>query len=105
MEALCLWKNLCSWENQKRKKVPGEKIKKKTDPKKKERVPFCQKKEKNSFLKTTGTGGAPRWRPDFEKEVAIKPKSAKHNVKITFPFLNARTSLIYTKTIKNRLES
>ena len=40
-------KNLCSWKNQKKKKVVGEKKKeKKTDPKKKERVPFCQEKKK-----------------------------------------------------------
>ena len=37
-------------ENQKRKKVPGKKrkkrkIKKKTGPKKKERVPFCQERK------------------------------------------------------------
>ena len=57
------------------KKSLVKKLKKKTDPKKKERVPFCQKKEKNSFLKTTGTGGAPRWRPDFEQR-------SRHQTKI-----------------------
>ena len=39
---------------------------KKTGPKKKEMVPFCQEKKKNSFVKAVGTGGAPRWRPDLE---------------------------------------
>ena len=39
-------KNLCLWKNQKKKKVVGEKKGKKTDPKKKERVPFCQEKKK-----------------------------------------------------------
>ena len=46
VEALYLWKDLCSWKNQKRKKVLG-KMKKKRGRKKKERVPFCQEKEKN----------------------------------------------------------
>ena len=40
-------KNLCSWKNQKQKKVVGKKKKeKKKSPKKKERVPFCQEKKK-----------------------------------------------------------
>ena len=96
MEALCLWKNLCSWENQKRKKVPGKKIKKKkTDSKKRERVPFCQKRKKIPFWKRLVLAELHAGAQISNKEVAIKPKSAKHNVKITFPFLNARTSLIY----------
>ena len=33
----------------------------------KERVPICQEKEKTSFVKATGAGGAPRWRSEFEK--------------------------------------
>ena len=50
VEALCLWKNLCSRKNQERKKVLSKKKKKKekNGPKKKERVPFC--KEKKNFL-------------------------------------------------------
>ena len=48
-------------ENHERKKVVGEKNKKnKTGLKKKERVPICQEKKKTSFVKATGTGGAPR---------------------------------------------
>ena len=43
-------KNLCSWKNQKQKKVvgkkKGKKKEKKTGPKKKERVTFCQEKKK-----------------------------------------------------------
>ena len=45
-----------------REKSLGEK----KGPKKKEMVPFCQEKKKNSFVKAVGTGGAPRWRPDLE---------------------------------------
>ena len=46
MEALCLWKNLCSWKNQKQKKVLGKKKKKKQAQTEKERVPLCQVKKK-----------------------------------------------------------
>ena len=57
-------------ESHKRKKVVSEKklkkLKNKTGFKKKRRVPICQEKKKTSFVKATGTGGAPRWRPDFE---------------------------------------
>ena len=38
---------------------------KKTGPKKKERVPFCQEKKKKCFVKVTE--GTPSWRPDFEQ--------------------------------------
>ena len=63
LEVLCLWKYHCTWKNQMWKNVLGGK---KTGPKKKEMVPFCQEKKKNSFVKAVGTGGAPRWRPDLE---------------------------------------
>ena len=57
-------------ESHNRKKVVSEKkfkkLKNKTGLKKKARVPICQEKKKISFVKATGTGGAPRWRPDFE---------------------------------------
>ena len=32
----------------------------------KEEVPFYQEKIKNPSVKATSTGGATRWRPDFE---------------------------------------
>ena len=28
---------------------------------------ILSRKETNSFVKATGTGGAPRWRPDFKQ--------------------------------------
>ena len=52
VEALCIWKDLCSWKNQKRKVVISKKTnrqtnqKKKMGSKKKERVPLCQEKKK-----------------------------------------------------------
>ena len=72
VEALCLWKDLCSWKNQKRKKVLG-KMKKKRGRKRKERVPFCQEKEK-IFVKATSSSGASRWRPDFEQRIRRQTK-------------------------------
>ena len=81
-------------EKLKRKKVLGKKKKtkkkknktKKTDPKK-ERVPFCQEKKKNSFVKAAGTGRAPRWRPDFEKKKSSSNQNLPNKMyKTRFPF-------------------
>lgn len=52
MEALYLWKNLCSWKFESRKKSLGRK---KNRPKEERRVPFCQEKKKILGNKTTGT--------------------------------------------------
>ena len=64
MEALCLGKNLCSWKNQKWKKALG---KKKNRPEEEKKGTTLSSEEQNSFVKTTGTSGASRWRPDFEQ--------------------------------------
>ena len=48
-------------KNQKQKKN-----RKKTGSKKRERLPFCLEKKKILY-EATGTGGALRWRPDFEQ--------------------------------------
>jgi len=45
VEALCFWKDLCLWKNQRRKKFPGKKREKK-GPKMKEKVPFYQENGK-----------------------------------------------------------
>ena len=47
------------------KKKEKKRKKKKKGPKEKVRVPLCQEKKKNSFVKANGTDGVPRWRPDF----------------------------------------
>ena len=60
MEVLCLWKN------QERKKD--------LDKKQKKNKKFCQGKETYSFVKATGTGGAPRWRPDFKQRSRCQTK-------------------------------
>ena len=79
MEALCLWKDLCSWKNQKQKKVLDKK-EKRAVLKKREREPFCQEKKNNPSLMTT-IGGASRWRPDFEQRSRVKTKFVMNKVK------------------------
>ena len=56
-EALCLWKDLCSWKIQNRKIILGKEGKKEY---------HSVKKEKESFVKVTCTRRAPSWRPDFD---------------------------------------
>ena len=45
------------------------------------------KKRKKSFVKATGTGGALRWRPDFEQRSRLLTKLATLDVKygVSFP--------------------
>ena len=62
-----------------RKSVVKKEKKKRNRPKE-ERKHHSVKKRKNQFMKATGTGGAPRWRTK-NKEVAVKPKFAMHDVK------------------------
>ena len=71
-------------ENQKRKRVTGKKRKKeekkkKNRPKEERKSTILSRKEKTFFVEATGTGGAPRC-PDFEQEIAGKPKFVSHNV-------------------------
>ena len=41
--------------------------KKKSRPKEERKSTIQSRKEKYCFVEATGTGGAPRWRPDFEQ--------------------------------------
>ena len=68
VQTFCLWKTLCSRKNQKRKKALG--------------------KKKKSFVKATGTGGAPRCHPDYEQN-----KMSNTNFETRFAFIYASTSL------------
>ena len=68
VQTFCLWKTLNSRKNQKRKKAFG--------------------KKKKSFVKATGTGGAPRCHPDYEQN-----KMSNINFETRFPFIYASTSL------------
>ena len=79
VEALCFWKNLCLWKNQKQKKVLDKK-EKRAAPKKRERVPICHGKKKNPSLMIT-IGGDFRWRPDFKQRIRVKIKFVINRVK------------------------
>ena len=63
-----------------------------------------KRSKKSSFVKGTGTGGAPHWRPDFRnKEVAVKSKLAIHDVKNEVSFSVCKYQPWY-KNCKNHLE-
>ena len=73
-------------------KVLGEKKKKKKrkkiGPEKKERIPLCQVKKKDSFVKAAGTSGALIYAgvQISNKEVAVKPKFTIRDVKSEVSF-------------------
>ena len=72
MESICLWKN------QKRKKVRGKKReKKKKQAQRRKKAPFCQEEKKLVYESDW------YWRSSSlaNKEVAVKPKFAMHDVK------------------------
>ena len=73
VEALCLWKDLCSWKNQKRKKVLG-KMKKKKGAVRGKKEYRSVKRRKKIFVKATSSSGASRWRPDFEQRIRRQTK-------------------------------
>ena len=82
--------NLCSWKNQKRKKVLGEKKEtkeKKTGPKKKERVP------KISLWKRLALAELYAGAQISNKEAAVKQRFAKHDVKASTS-LDTKTLMI-----------
>ena len=85
--------NLCSWKNQKRKKVLRKKKEKKPDPKKKERVPLCQVKKNIPLWKRLVLVELHAGFQISNKEVVVKPKFAVHDVETRFPFLYASTRL------------
>ena len=71
-------------EKSKAEESPLYKKGKKTGPNKNEGVSFCYEKKKNSPVKATDTGGAPRWCPDFEQRrfllfMQAVPASIKNN--------------------------
>ena len=88
VEALYLWKDLCSWKNQKRKVV----ISKKMGPKKKERYHSVKKRKKNPFEKATNAGGAPRRRRFRTKKSPSNQTLPYIMLKTRFPFRYASIS-------------
>ena len=66
MEALWLSKSQQSRKNQKQRKVFVQK-KKKKKLKEERKSAILSRTEKKTLVKATGTGGAPRWHPDFEQ--------------------------------------
>ena len=102
VEALCFWKNLCLWKNQKQKKVLDKK-EKRAAPKKRERVPICHGKKKNPSLMIT-IGGDFRWRPDFKQRIRVKIKFVINKVKKK-GFLLFTQIPVLIQNINNRLES
>ena len=88
VEALYLWKDLCSWKNQNRKVV----ISKKMGPKKKERYHSVKKRKKNPFEKATNAGGAPRRRRFRTKKSPSNQNLPFVMLKTRFPFRYASIS-------------
>ena len=85
---ISLWENLCSWKNQKRKKVRD----------KKDSVPFYQEEKKISWWKRLVLAELHVGVYISNKEVAVKPKFAIYDAKTGFLFLYVSTS-IDTKTL------
>ena len=69
---------ICSWKNQKWKKVRGKKReKKKKQAQRRKKVPFCREEKKISLWKRLVLAELLAG----EQEVAVKPKFAMHDVK------------------------
>ena len=87
MEALCLWKNLRSWKNQKQKKVLSKKKKRKTKQNKTKQAQIRQneyhsiKKQKNSLQKQLVLVELHAGVQISNKELTVKPRFAMHNIK------------------------
>ena len=85
VEALCLWKNLCSWKYQKQEKFLSKKKKRKEAEKqalRRKKEYHSVKKRKKASVKATRTNEAPRWLPHFEHRSSVKTKFAIHKVQI-----------------------
>ena len=70
-------------EKSKADESPWGKKRKKIGPEKKERIPLCQVKKKDYFVKAAGTSGALIYAgvQISNKEVAVKPKFTIRDVK------------------------
>ena len=88
VEALYLWKDLCSWKNQKRKVV----ISKKWAQRRKKGTTLSRKEKKNPFEKATNAGGAPRRRRFRTKKSPSNQTLPYIMLKTRFPFRYASIS-------------
>ena len=82
-----MWKlfdygNIKNW-----KKVLG-KERKKNRSKEERKSTILSRKEKNSFVKATSAGWAPRWRPDFKQRSRRQTKMCRTYTQIIFRFFH-----------------
>ena len=100
MEALCLWKNLCSWENQKRKKVPGEKIKKKNRPKEERKSTILSKKGKKFLFENDWYWRSSTLAPRFRTKKSPSNQNLPNiMLKLRFLFLMQELALYIQKQL------
>ena len=85
MEALCLWKNLRSWKNQKQKKVLSKKKRGKKNKTKQAQIRQNEyhsiKKQKHSLQKQLVLVELHAGVQISNKELTVKPRFAMHNIK------------------------
>ena len=70
------------------KKVLGKERKKKNRSKEERKSTIMSSKEKNSFVKATSAGWAPRWRPDFKQRSRRQTKMCRTYTQIIFRFFH-----------------
>ena len=70
------------------KKVLGKERKKKNRSKEERKSTILSRKEKNSFVKATSAGWAPRWRPDFKQRSRRQTKMCRTYTQIIFRFFH-----------------
>ena len=101
MEALCLWKNLCSWENQKRKKVPGKKIKKKKQTQRREKEYHSVKKGKKFLFENEWYWRSSTLAPRFRTKKSPSNQNLPNiMLKLRFLFLMQELALYIQKQLK-----
>ena len=88
VEALWLWKNLSHGKIKNWKKVLGKEKKKKNRSKEERKSTILSRKEKNSFVKATSAGWAPRWRPDFKQRSRRQTKMCHTYTQFIFRFFH-----------------
>ena len=88
VEALWLWKNLSHGKIKNWKKSPWKRKKKKNRSKEERKSTILSRKEKNSFVKATSAGWAPRWRSDFKQRSRRQTKMCHTYTQFIFRFFH-----------------